>query len=87
MKTTVFLVSVTFPPHVPRFDTTQVIYDFYFRFQYFWRRRMLMAKPLLKEHGIGSILLENPYCILLSASHLCINWKCCALKMKALKFC
>ncbi|XP_003740036.1 protein ABHD18 [Galendromus occidentalis] len=29
--------------------------------QKFWRRRTLVAKPLLKEFGIGSILLENPY--------------------------
>lgn len=28
---------------------------------YFWRRRTLLARPLLKEAGIGSILLENPY--------------------------
>ncbi|XP_058794715.1 protein ABHD18 isoform X2 [Phymastichus coffea] len=28
---------------------------------YFWRRRNLVAKPLLKESGIGSILLENPF--------------------------
>lgn len=28
---------------------------------FFWRRRLLMAKPLLKEYGIASILLENPY--------------------------
>uniref|UniRef100_A0A1B6F594 Uncharacterized protein n=1 Tax=Cuerna arida TaxID=1464854 RepID=A0A1B6F594_9HEMI len=28
---------------------------------YFWRRRQLIAKPLLKEAGIGSILLENPF--------------------------
>ncbi|CAH1153757.1 unnamed protein product [Phaedon cochleariae] len=27
---------------------------------YFWRRRNIMAKPLLKE-GIGAIILENPY--------------------------
>ncbi|GJQ68053.1 hypothetical protein Trydic_g10678 [Trypoxylus dichotomus] len=27
---------------------------------YFWKRRYIMAKPLLK-HGIGSILLENPF--------------------------
>ncbi|XP_050505047.1 protein ABHD18-like [Diabrotica virgifera virgifera] len=27
---------------------------------YFWRRRNLMAKPLLKE-GIGGIILENPF--------------------------
>ncbi|XP_077983740.1 protein ABHD18-like [Glandiceps talaboti] len=28
---------------------------------YFWRRRTMMARPLLKEYGIASILLENPY--------------------------
>ncbi|XP_016839557.1 protein ABHD18 isoform X4 [Nasonia vitripennis] len=28
---------------------------------YFWRRRNLVAKPLLKESGIASILLENPF--------------------------
>ncbi|XP_014253602.1 protein ABHD18 [Cimex lectularius] len=28
---------------------------------YFWRRRHIMAKPLLKEGGIASILLENPF--------------------------
>ncbi|XP_034952236.1 protein ABHD18 isoform X5 [Chelonus insularis] len=28
---------------------------------YFWRRRNLIAKPLLKEAGIGSLLLENPF--------------------------
>lgn len=28
---------------------------------FFWRRRLLMANPLLKEYGIASILLENPY--------------------------
>ncbi|XP_064115948.1 protein ABHD18-like isoform X1 [Macrobrachium nipponense] len=27
----------------------------------FWRRRMLMAKPLLEEAGIASIMLENPF--------------------------
>nr|XP_023023349.1 protein ABHD18 [Leptinotarsa decemlineata] len=27
---------------------------------YFWRRRKIMAEPLLKE-GIGAIILENPY--------------------------
>lgn len=32
--------------------------------QYFWRRRMFLAKPLLKTAGIASIILENPYCIL-----------------------
>ncbi|KAK0183343.1 hypothetical protein PV327_001394 [Microctonus hyperodae] len=28
---------------------------------YFWRRRNLIAKPLLKETGIGSLLIENPF--------------------------
>ncbi|XP_076646371.1 protein ABHD18 isoform X2 [Halictus rubicundus] len=28
---------------------------------YFWRRRNLIAKPLLKESGIASLLLENPF--------------------------
>lgn len=28
---------------------------------YFWRRRTLLARPLLKEAGIASILLENPF--------------------------
>lgn len=35
--------------------------EFLFFWQYFYRRRMLLAKPLLKEYGIASILLENPY--------------------------
>ena len=30
-------------------------------FQFFFRRRNLMAKPLLKEAGIGALLLENPF--------------------------
>ncbi|KAG8224825.1 hypothetical protein J437_LFUL002272 [Ladona fulva] len=29
--------------------------------KFFWRRRQLMAKPLLKKAGIGSILVENPF--------------------------
>lgn len=28
---------------------------------YFWRRRYTMALPLLKEGGVGSLLLENPF--------------------------
>jgi len=28
---------------------------------YFWRRRSLMAKPLIKEMNVGSIIIENPY--------------------------
>ena len=28
---------------------------------YYWRRRRLMALPMARERGIGSILLENPY--------------------------
>lgn len=37
------------------------MYDFFLLFQYFWRRRHLIAKPLLREAGIGSIILENPF--------------------------
>jgi hypothetical protein len=29
----------------------------------FWRRRNFIAKPLAREKGIASVLLENPYCI------------------------
>uniref|UniRef100_A0A0K8TRX4 Protein ABHD18 n=1 Tax=Tabanus bromius TaxID=304241 RepID=A0A0K8TRX4_TABBR len=28
---------------------------------YFWRRRNFIAKPLLREGGIGAIILENPF--------------------------
>jgi len=28
---------------------------------FFWRRRRLMALPLLKERGVSSIILENPF--------------------------
>lgn len=28
---------------------------------YYWRRRNFMAKPILKDAGIGSIILENPF--------------------------
>jgi len=28
---------------------------------YFWRRRLLIAKPLLKQHGIASLIIENPF--------------------------
>uniref|UniRef100_A0A1A8AU27 Chromosome 4 open reading frame 29 n=2 Tax=Nothobranchius TaxID=28779 RepID=A0A1A8AU27_NOTFU len=28
---------------------------------FFWRRRTLMARPMVKEAGMGSLLLENPY--------------------------
>uniref|UniRef100_A0A3P9LYS5 Abhydrolase domain containing 18 n=1 Tax=Oryzias latipes TaxID=8090 RepID=A0A3P9LYS5_ORYLA len=31
---------------------------------FFWRRRTLMARPMIKEAGIASLLLENPYYIL-----------------------
>ncbi|XP_047096759.1 protein ABHD18 isoform X2 [Schistocerca piceifrons] len=27
----------------------------------YWRRRQIMAKPLIKESGIGAVLLENPF--------------------------
>ncbi|KAJ8015164.1 hypothetical protein DPEC_G00023300 [Dallia pectoralis] len=32
---------------------------------FFWRRRTLMARPMIKEAGMASLLLENPYYILL----------------------
>ena len=28
---------------------------------YFWRRRRMMALPMLRERGIASIILENPF--------------------------
>lgn len=28
---------------------------------FFWRRRTLMARPMIKEAGMASLLLENPY--------------------------
>ncbi|KAM8938931.1 protein ABHD18 isoform 1-T1 [Pelodytes ibericus] len=28
---------------------------------YYWRRRTLMARPMLKEAGMASLMLENPY--------------------------
>uniref|UniRef100_A0A8C6M7W9 Abhydrolase domain containing 18 n=1 Tax=Nothobranchius furzeri TaxID=105023 RepID=A0A8C6M7W9_NOTFU len=37
---------------------------------FFWRRRTLMARPMVKEAGMGSLLLENPYYILLLRSCL-----------------
>ncbi len=48
-------------------------------FQGFGRRRTLLARPLVKEYGIGSILLENPFCILSAgwfANFEEINWFC-----------
>uniref|UniRef100_A0A8B9N348 Abhydrolase domain containing 18 n=1 Tax=Accipiter nisus TaxID=211598 RepID=A0A8B9N348_9AVES len=32
---------------------------------HFWRRRTLMARPMIKEACMASLLLENPYYILL----------------------
>jgi hypothetical protein len=29
--------------------------------QNFWRRRWLLAKPLLTEHNVASLILENPF--------------------------
>ncbi|KAF6737365.1 uncharacterized protein FQA47_019651 [Oryzias melastigma] len=41
---------------------------------FFWRRRTLMARPMIKEAGMASLLLENPYyilfCLLLLRSSL-----------------
>ena len=31
--------------------------------QYFWRRRRLFGLPLVKSSSIGSLILENPFCI------------------------
>uniref|UniRef100_A0A8C5FJV7 Abhydrolase domain containing 18 n=1 Tax=Gadus morhua TaxID=8049 RepID=A0A8C5FJV7_GADMO len=31
---------------------------------FFWRRRTLMARPMVREAGMASLLLENPYYIL-----------------------
>lgn len=28
---------------------------------FFWRRRTILARPLIKEYGIGSLLIENPF--------------------------
>lgn len=28
---------------------------------HFWRRRNFIARPLLKDHGISSLILENPF--------------------------
>lgn len=35
---------------------------FLWTFQYFGRRKLFMARPLLKESGVASVLLENPFC-------------------------
>uniref|UniRef100_A0A3P8TJM8 Abhydrolase domain containing 18 n=1 Tax=Amphiprion percula TaxID=161767 RepID=A0A3P8TJM8_AMPPE len=35
---------------------------------FFWRRRTLMARPMIKEAGMASLLLENPYYILQRSS-------------------
>ncbi|KAL3245059.1 hypothetical protein MRX96_047062 [Rhipicephalus microplus] len=35
---------------------------------YFWRRRTLTCRPLLKENGVASIILENPFYILFLAT-------------------
>lgn len=37
------------------------IIDINFYFQYYWKRRNLVAKPLMKEGNIGAIILENPF--------------------------
>lgn len=40
---------------------TKVILLHLYILQFFFRRRNLMAKPLIKEAGIGALLLENPF--------------------------
>lgn len=46
---------------------------FLISFQYFTRRKMLMARPLVKESAVASILLENPFCKLNSCSYKFID--------------
>ena len=29
--------------------------------QDFWRRRLFLAQPLISQHNVGSIIIENPY--------------------------
>lgn len=53
-----FYVFITEP-------TTCCNFCFFVRVQFFWRRRTLMARPMVKEAGMASLLLENPYYILL----------------------
>lgn len=38
-----------------------------FLFKGYLLRRRLMAEPLLNENGIGSVIIESPFCILLSS--------------------
>ncbi|KAJ4945528.1 hypothetical protein JOQ06_023212, partial [Pogonophryne albipinna] len=38
---------------------------------FFWRRRTLMARPMVKEAGMASLLLESPYYILLFSDRIC----------------
>uniref|UniRef100_A0A3Q2EE78 Abhydrolase domain containing 18 n=1 Tax=Cyprinodon variegatus TaxID=28743 RepID=A0A3Q2EE78_CYPVA len=38
---------------------------------FFWRRRTLMARPMIKEAGMASLLLENPYYILFCVRSIC----------------
>lgn len=54
--------------------------------QHYWRRRVLMARPMIREAGMASLLLENPYYILLGCQSrggcklgwfgLCWTWAC-----------
>uniref|UniRef100_A0A096MGV1 Abhydrolase domain containing 18 n=1 Tax=Poecilia formosa TaxID=48698 RepID=A0A096MGV1_POEFO len=43
---------------------------------FFWRRRTLMARPMIKEAGMASLLLENPYYILYMSLSICLNRHC-----------
>ncbi len=29
--------------------------------QYFWRRRVVLAKPLMNQYSVANLLIENPY--------------------------
>ncbi|CAL8327582.1 unnamed protein product, partial [Gadus morhua 'NCC'] len=42
---------------------------------FFWRRRTLMARPMVREAGMASLLLENPYYILVLL--YCITFLLC----------
>lgn len=42
-------------------DITRLTFTFFIYVQFFWKRRNILAKPLLREGNIGAVLLENPY--------------------------
>lgn len=48
-----------------KFRYTKYFQLFFSNSQHYWRRRALTALPLLREGQIGSLLVENPFCIFL----------------------